>query len=255
MRSSLLFFIVSMIFCSPTSCSKWFKRNEPTNDKCIYIDEEKMEVYLYGCKENEYCNLITTTCESLNDVKNFPGEICKGDSNCYSNNCTKGHCIGKKNGEECYGDIDCDAGLFCKTSSKNTSPIKICAPVISTEGDPCDSKNDAIKCSPNLVCNNGTCVKHGSVPVGHEIDGSEFACATLNATVENGTKICSEGLKLGRSTYKSCPASGNCPYKLDGKLEEQPCNCTLDGSGLSYCFPKLGDFDLEDVRFFLRIDI
>lgn len=185
-----------------------------------------------ACSNETYCHYLfernPENCSS-DPKKRYPGEYCTENEECISNNCDSERCKASKAGD-CEDHYECDVGYFCNSTGKCENLIpenKTCGP---------DKK-----CHVNLICNQGTCIKYGSVPN----DEKASAPAACKSHFIAGNKTCQEGYKL-ESPKEACKEN-KCIYTRSNEKITRECSCGITEEGNSYCNLGEADIDLKPV--------
>lgn len=208
---------------------------------CINITDSRNKIHLLkSCDPGYYCQTNMTAnrtvfCQlkpALN--KTLPGEFCKLNTECDSNNCgTSGVCIGKLTNKTCKTHADCDIGLFCNITSFKCSKQLIF-------GENCTS---SFECANNCGCNKGKCAYYYSLSNNIQANNPETC---YSGYIQNET--CSEGRK---SKFPGIPCSSDEDCALINSKGESAgysqCACGINGAAFSYCKLSEGDAEFRDV--------
>ena len=174
----------------------------------------------------------------------FPGETCKADTDCNSQNgfvskCDNGKCTGKKQDEVCAGTHECLVGLYCKMETETQGK---CAPQAKLD-EACKSNSD---CVNSAICSNGKCIRLFSLPAGTKLgNGGDtlmtFIACDTGISTEDGYCAKTSYATSTTSKFVTCKLGDTCTYNLDGndelkkKTMTQECGCGYNSEGKGYC--------------------
>lgn len=205
----------------------------------------------------------------------LPGDICSSNSQCLSNICTNGMCVGVSTGGLCpNGDSDCNPGLYC---SATPAPAK-CAPLLAAGSTTaCTSSS---QCVMNAGCNFdpttglGLCTEYYSVSDTKSVSDcgmGGFIAGIANSPFPKGSStyiqysaLCSSGTCAFTSNTQAGAYAGTCvpAYKSQDALPKTcnfgpidcpmtnggtpitygQCNCAMTNTQLTrYCSIDFGD--------------
>ncbi|EGR29277.1 hypothetical protein IMG5_159710 [Ichthyophthirius multifiliis] len=220
-------------------CSQIIKYD---SEICAKITDDKNKNYeLWPCPFGFQCNTQSFTdqtkqayCEKVPDSDLiYPNELCSEDLECNSKKCSGGICIGKKEGQDCIKNIDCDAGLYCF--------LKKCKKQLQF-GEECQQDED---CQNNCVCNVKKCMYYYSLDNQIEAD-NEKACAS--GYIKDNK--CQKGLQSKDIIRpKPCQQDLDCELVDDkGKVQGySECQCGYNPGSFSYCKVAEGDPEYLDM--------
>ncbi|CAD8090466.1 unnamed protein product [Paramecium primaurelia] len=232
----LLYFIILVYAFANTKCGgKRYKCGEENqNNVCVNVSEYRGKVHeLTPCSDDKIClwqdavfqKPVYCTDKPTKD-KILPGEGCSGDSDCLSNSCKSGVCLGLKLNQQCAGHQYCDVGYYCDTYCKQQVQFE-------------QSCQNDYQCTNNCVCNLGKCAYYYSLENNIKADNPK-ACYYGYINPNNGT--CQNG-PHSLTKSKPCETDTDCilldsDQKLYGYSE---CQCGFNAGGFSYCSLAEGD--------------
>lgn len=231
--------VMAEFTCDVYSCSELAKGQCASIEWSINHSLYKLQ----ACPDKKVCDLHLgvepDTCEdSRTTPYRFPGELCAKDAECFGGKCEKNVCQGAASGESCNDDSYCNPGLYCDAAEKKCVPTK-------KRGDDCSTG----KCDAFLVCDQKKCTDVGRLE-NNKPASAPAACKSFY--VRNGA--CSAGPTLIRAATDpqtgpiTCPASGECHYKLGNQEIAEPCTCGRTEKGTKYCNPGKGDMNPDNVK-------
>ena len=148
--------------------------------------------YGYRCSPPSVNNFNSSCIESTAFESLYPGDHCETSNQClYESKCIKNICTGKKVGENCASDNECDVELYCNKTCRYT-------------GDNCENGE---RCASNKVCNKGRCIYLGEISDGNPANKSE-ACARYYLV----DGMCKSAPKLIANSNYTCPDDKLCKY-------------------------------------------
>lgn len=192
----------------------------------------------------------------------YPGEYCRSNSDCITDQCVGGYCVGQNAGGSCTGNSDCDVGFYC-------SPGFYCTAQVSY-GQTCTHD---FMCANNLACNrtlfeDGTCVYYYTIPIGGKVgmcidmltEGVSNLCSTgacrLDSPIDSiGT--CTPPLYTPTLTYpRICSNDFQC-QGIDGLgyVSNGTCSCGMDMHGFSYCDSFSGDPPAQTLQYLYELHV
>ena len=158
--------------CLVWDCKSDLGKNKMKEDRVCYTQQDSKNLVNACEPENYFCDVLNSFgsdiyCSHFDSAprrNNFPpGDICTGNHQCFTGNCTfsngVGVCQGLAKNEICTTDRECNAGLFCYKTAGTTGT---CQDVIK-KGEPC---NASLRCEFGHLCANHTCTMIGSLPLG-----------------------------------------------------------------------------------------
>jgi len=176
---------------------------------------------------------------------NFPpGAPCSANSDCFSNICTSGACVGTAIGGNCISSLDCVAGAYCGTGSTCTAVVAVGG---SCAGAPVSQQGSA--CAFGSVCDAGTCVAFASKASGGSCISDEECSLGL---------VCFSGACTTPAAVKSCTNDSDCngDAKYTGECQCNPIDkkfecvpntnpdllspCAAQGNTLNNCVKSKG---------------
>jgi len=192
----------------------------------LYCISGTCEVDTLGdnCNATTLCFPSVTAGYSMNCVSNQcvyvygTGDTCTNNTDCISNNCTGGTCMGAMAGQGCFDlgfNGGCAYGLYCGINGNLT---KICMNTTAM-GSVCNSTTPM--CAQGSACSNGTCMGYytvgsgGNCAVSPDLCDEDYICAPNNTCVSAATSL------------TSCSANSDCP-------SSQTCVCS-QYTGDNYC--------------------
>lgn len=221
-------------------CSKIYKCNpDDTSTTCYSEFNDKTTGIQYltvkNCPQGTKCDINFTElsytqyiCNPTVTIKLVPGLYCANFTQCHSLNCKNNKCIGKQEGEQCEGNIDCDVGLYCDRNKKCT--------ILKQIGEDCD--NDQ-QCETIAGCNNRKCIKYLSLKDG-ELASNRLFCKSMFIAEKDGEVMCASSKR--NSLNKFCDVEQTqCSYDYTfgdkGKKENVlvDCECTYSYSDRKIC--------------------
>lgn len=187
---------------------------------CVQLkDEQEKYYYIRACKgEKSYCPYekavfgTPAKCEAPSTQTAEPAlpyDSCKKDSDCVSQFCDKGRCIGKLANEACKSHADCGVDLYC-------NKFGVCARQEEFD-QPC---TEDYMCVNNCLCNNNKCAFYYTFAIGTEATNPQ-ACES--GYIENGK--CQAGLRT-KNPGQPCSTDKDCMFiDSEGKVKKYG-NCT-----------------------------
>ena len=248
MLSTLIDIKISLL--KEPTCPQIYNCNKDTASKVCYSENTEQGIKtmtVKGCSYGEKCkidNNMLGTCTS-SSLQLLPGLYCNDNSECVSNKCEHNNCIGNKEGEKCYSDIDCHVGLYCNSSEKCTHLLKV--------GDTCTKD---VECVSNALCAYKKCREYLSAEEGEEVQ-SLFQCKSLFIKSKDLKVICAGRTK--RSNVTVCaPNEHTCPFTYSYGKEgtenlDIRCECSSIYSDNLICpLPTDGDKQKEAITAFKK---
>lgn len=163
------------------------------------------------------------------------GETCQFDSECRSELCIRGNCVGLPFGSVCEFIDDCASELACRAESLVSSTCSY----LKNPGEQCDNSDD---CTNDSLCYLNTCSKYFSIATGSYIGNSNsLLCET--GYEEHG--YCAEAPKNQQDPNQPCQSSIDC--QLD-RSNYGTCICGFNQHGKSYCSSAPGDPEFLDFK-------
>ncbi len=176
--------------------------------ECLY-KQTALRFLLQNCPKKSKCVIDkvnqTGKCQSTeleHDKPAFPGGKCSKNSECLSERCKEGKCVGGELGEECKSNSDCVFGLSCignicsEPKPKNTL---------------CET---SLECQMPLRCYKGKCTELFSVDNGEVMyEEDAFLCKSgkvINKKcneISNENEYCDIEGKMGICSYKDYKGS------------------------------------------------
>lgn len=101
------------------------------NEQCIFYQENigdyeiKEILYVNECLKNQTCLPSTSsnsTCADIKENTRYPGDYCTKETQCISEICKNGACVGRIENDPCTNIYDCNPGLFCNTTAQTCKP-------------------------------------------------------------------------------------------------------------------------------------
>ena len=159
------FIIIAILALSYVSAQRYRcmdKLDGSPAGKCLVVDYIGI-YYVSSCKTGKVCDYVEDEVAGWGQCTNFKlpgfdGQACSNNEECLSNNCDGTKCAEKVSGFDgdkgiCINDLACEKGKFCNEDG-------FCEAIHSGE---CDFSNE---CKPYHICNDGTCVKVGTLGTG-----------------------------------------------------------------------------------------
>ena len=241
----------------------------------------KYDNYLSKCKNGQYCQSVSYANEDIGFCtpiihQGRPGEKCKSDGDCYSFNCTKNKCVGKKEGSLCLSSLECDTNYFCVyenfLKSDDNDP-KYCTQLVGSGetcmfGSPPIQRKDTYystmfnfnkerddNCPPGYICtiasgslssfksrlaiNDYRCISKFSVLTGQYVGYEQYiACETGYMTLHIDTDNVPYGQCRSIQSDGICDSDGRCIADGEGNVVD----CMYDVTGELFC-PVVGMTD------------
>ncbi len=241
----------SQSMCPVANCNQ---TEAGINETCFKINStpEGYDFILSKCQPSQYCpiyvyqgsfvlefsyiNNIDLNCTDLPvnyysklDVGQLvEWDFCDKNSDCASNNCTNGYCIGLKEGEQCTNTSQCNSSCFCD------SLINQCVPR-RKDGEECFEYDN---CQRTSGCLLGLCVPLYSLPAGTPLNSSyqQDSMDFCESSIANLNGICEDLIPMGTPPYL-CDPRYPCNYTLSISkqvISMDYCICDLNG-GNAYC--------------------
>ena len=218
-----------------------------TENTCATFTESRNSIQLLPCTDtSQFCNAAESlenpwknvTCGPPPVAEKYPGDKCGKSSECLSQDCSSGTCVGTKIDGDCKLNEDCDLGLYCGLVNNTCVPLE-------TTGDCFIDYDCGLTSGCNLTAEvRGTCVPYFSLA-----DGESVACSGSGLNL-----LCSSGFcnnthsHLGFCTTApqsvgqfptQCGTDEDCTDKT-GEFHSK-CVCGLNPFGIQYCLPMVGD--------------
>jgi len=195
-----------------------------------------------ACKESSGCYTPRTgtgVAQCVSDVCTQiygAGDVCSHASDCYSANCTGGHCQGSPLNSKCTPRstlTTCDTSLYCDPAT-STCLTPLPADAVCTS-----PSLHGFPCSAGQYCGGEKCVEVGSLSTGRNCSGTCPTCSGYGGTLDpflcdggmgalysQGT--CSKGIEI---PFINCTSDADCT-KVYPHWDSE-CVCAPDGGG--YC--------------------
>ena len=217
------------------TCGEYFEGNfymqacpDPANPVCS------------GPTETEYgywtCNTAIKAAGSA-----YPGEACTQNSECITNLCTSGACLGALRTAACTKTSDCQPGLWC-------APSLTCQPLLPTSFNCTETS----QCILGAVCDQGACTDILSLEDGAKVEKCPETRVNLkcrSATCQNVGGLFTEDLEcvaapesVHSNPYK-CSSDAMCSGYQGTVAVPGKCVCGYNAKGQSYCQGHTGDKD------------
>lgn len=192
----------------------------------------------------------------------YPGEYCRSNSDCITNQCVSGYCAGQGAGGTCTGNSDCNVGYYCSAGF-------YCTPQVSY-GQSCTHD---FMCANNLACNrtlfeDGTCVYYFSLPLGGKVgmcidmltEGISNLCSTGTCRLDSPTDsigTCTNVMYAPTLNYpRICNVDSDC-IGIDGSgySANGTCSCGMDMHGFAYCDAFSGDPPSQTLQYLYELHV
>lgn len=234
------------------SCKPYKAKTESlefTEETCLYYSELDDTYYARSCDIGKICTPKDKSLQSnytcvLNPAPAapaYPGEACSESSDCNTNNCVNGICIGKQLNQPCESDGDCAPGLHCDDVTKKC--IKLLGLQTACIRDAqCDY---SYYCQIKPGSSAGQCAEYFDISDDEEVDScispSEFdykcksgSCGAVN----NGVYKC---YSKYRRTYPTLDCTSDFDCIVPNTPYTSTCNCGYSRTGTAYCKTLVGD--------------
>lgn len=196
----------------------------------------------------------------------YPGEICNDSYECISGICKVQSGIKicqapLQKGDLCGDNSQCPVGTSCAIDPENTDYTR-CFDLLGVNESQktCDFTPGGFKCQTNLVCNNGKCIKPGSLKEGNKTF-IPFACNTFYMFKEDNENDfkCAKGPFLTNSSGAAiitnspvrCKENDPCYYSINYNkknisLPTKTCPVSMNNfSSGGYCHPGIKNLQKE----------
>lgn len=233
------------VTCTPYKCK--LDEQAFTDETCVYYDTDAKINYIEPCDSGYECvgNLGGNfTCSVETTEKAYPGELCSQASDCDSNVCTAGFCIGKAIDQACSDDEDCAPGSYCATESTN-----LCSTLKPT-GSACLRDEECAYgdfCKINPGSEAGKCTAYFSTASGTAINECrseyiDWQCSTAFCVIitDSETKVstneCSEIYTVEKPSTP-CTSDDDCSATNSDKSDSinTTCKCGYSEAAHAYC--------------------
>ena len=203
------------------------------------------------CPEGQTCTMSNGvgSCQPMGITYAWPGQKCSSSVPCKYGTCN-GTCQGKKSGETCAVDDECNPGLFCSLSGTCTTQLK-------ANKDGCYGD---FYCENNLGCNNdpetgaGECIPYLSYSSHNQLlqkcDTINYLCSSTLCGTKDNQNYCTDPLKSQGSLPQTCtsPDTLSCLSTSDKFFDtavqlKEKCACGQSSTGAAYCPQFPGDAD------------
>jgi len=257
--------------CPVFKCDSTDKSNEKTCAATSYDPFNKrlnISLFSKSCSwDKEICNFprsYNTTIETwwkcidkpkVRIGKQYPGEPCNEDSDCYAvertdligicGNKTK-LCLGKERGDTCSSTEQCVKGLFCRKGELKST----CEYQLGRRSN-CSS---SFECANNLACVNNTCQdSFYSLNIGDVISSDydlslnpKLFCKTrlVVKSASDGKLRCAgrnhtDAKNSSENDFVRCEYNQLCNYTISDHIntfpDQLPCECGFNKYGQGYC--------------------
>lgn len=239
---------------------------------CIKLDPSSTgDKYLYDirlCSDfvNTYCptsdlpdtqgvEVLCTTppseeIEPKDAAETYPGDPCTTGTQCLSETCTMGYCIGTAQGSACEQDSECNPGNFCDVANTKT-----CIALLGADAA-CDRD---VMCQMNMGCNNGKCTPYFSVAASGAVSdcgdnaypnfplsgtaGIQFSVFCTSGVCNTDGTTCSSSLTSTNALPVPCtPGQGGCATSsTTGVAGNTNCDFGKNPNGSYFCAAEMGD--------------
>lgn len=253
MLSIVFIYVFTVIYCKE-NCPIYKINNDdrPSNMNCIEKNEDDNVLYYYQCPKEEsfkYCpftfDIDTIQCSPIPITKRYPGIACNIATDCISNICEHGLCVGIDINQPCDHVSDCAFGLTCR----DYAGTNICLQPLHV-GHDCQYDTD---CDITCGCLNSKCTAYYSLYDKHTVNayddftihdnGNRF-CQSYH--VHNGKCETLRNYYYDYGTYAADTADVPCHY-INRYSEIYTLNnrqCGLNGK--AYCPIGNGEEEYED---------
>lgn len=260
MSGDKIVFLTLLVGSMALTCPSYVCAPMATANDCVEYVATNTTYLVQACAAGSYCPPViapattASVCSVIPPVTvplSYPGESCTANTNCYSNICTSGFCVGAAAGASCSGtivgytqNVNCAAGLYC-----NIVPAQpVCAALIAA-GGACSA---TMPCTYGYGCYNSVCTMYASIAKGVAVTN---AYCTGNASpycasgqcyyfTANATSMCTDVFVGATSFPISCTDNTACISKTNaiaGGSLAGTCTCSTGSTGKAFCPGFLGD--------------
>lgn len=235
---------------------------------CIQYDQKSNTNTVQKCANGLYCQFNYTNpyqsvqCKPEEKNRGYPGESCISNEDCLYGECQANKtCAGYHIGKECNDTLNCDPGLYCKSSS--TSPISVCSPLIPAGLSGCTRSTE---CSNLAYCNvsslpeNSYCQASLSFRPGTLIsncyNGINYMCEHLYCVTLPSGSFCTSTVPNIRNLPAVCQDERDCISASDpfvGSFFVGNCSCGINPNAKKYCKLFPGDPAYTNYVFYLSL--
>lgn len=220
---------------------------------CANTTSTNPESYvLQKCQDNQQCPFQNIDASPQLNCENktvhdtyflFPGAPCKNFTDCDSQNCTEGVCVGTPVNEHCSNNKECSYGNTCRMNT--TANVTQCLPQL-TEGS-CTKDTD---CVNTMGCWNGTCTNYFSLSDNTTVDTpAEYAPLSFCRSGWDYKGVCSSWKNVGGPEV-TCNDTVDCVYTdsfgQNITLPEK-CLCGYNPTGTKHC--EIGSAEANYTRY------
>jgi hypothetical protein len=251
----MFFFLASLaqVFSlSPISCPSFTCGSTPS-DICIAYDSSSNTNTVSSCASGEVCPYNSSapgqsvSCAAAPPSLSYPGEKCRGNADCSSNNCTAAVCQGRTQGAACNHTLDCNPGLYCA----GTQSKLYCQPQLVTGASGCIKSAD---CTNLAYCNytglpqTSLCIGSMTLLPGTRVslctNGINYLCRSLFCSTSLQGAFCTDDVTTLKTLPVRCASNRDCMSTTDpvtGSFYLGSCVCGNSQTGSGFCTLFPGD--------------